>query len=422
MIPNTVESIGLGAFEGCVALEKLTVPFVGGSATSNTFIGYIFGGETFSANADVVPATLTTVTVTGIAPVLNEAGETEKAGATSIASFAFDNCTSIKTVNVGEHITTIGSYAFARCSITAINLSDNVAAVGVGAYVGCPVEEAVLPFVGADQTGAVGYLGHIFGASSYAQNKDFVPATLKKLSVNEGCATIGAGAFNDCTALEEINLPTTIINIGENAFTNTPYFEAKPEGLVYVDRVLYTYKGELGDNTDIVIQDGTIAIAGGAFAGLPITSVVIPDTVISIGAAAFEGSALTEIALPFVGENAEATANPHFGYIFGAATADENAAYVPSTLKTVTLYDGCKTIGERALYGCNTLTAVNIGSGVNAISKDAFFACTNLASITVSADNTSYKNDSQLVYNMAGDDLIAVPMAITGDITLLNIT
>lgn len=408
VVPDTVTSIGLGAFEGCVALEEITLPFVGGSATSQTFIGYIFGAETFAANASCVPATLATVNLSD--------------ACTSVAAFAFDSCTGIKAVNLGNAVSSIGSYAFARCGLTEISLPDSLASVGIGAYVGCPVTKAALPFVGADSTGDIGYLGYIFGASDYAENKDFVPETLKEITVSTVCTTIGAGAFNDCEMLESIDLPNTVVSIGENAFTNTPYFNEKPEGLVYIGSVLYTYKGELGDHTDIVVAPGTIAIAAGAFDGMGITSVSIPESVVNIGLGAFGGSQLTEITLPFVGESDGAAENNHFGYIFGAATADENGTYIPATLKTVNLYDGCTTIGTRAFYGCAGLEAVNVGAGVSSIAKDAFFECTTLSDITIAAGNESYKNDSKLVYNAAGDDLVAVPMAVTGEITLLNIT
>lgn len=422
VIPETVESIGLGALEGCVALEELTVPFVGGSATSDTFIGYVFGGDTFSANADVVPATLGTVTVTGAAAEVDDDGVEKKAAVSSIASFAFDSCSSIHTVNIGSHIKTIGAYAFARCSINKIQLPAQISEVGIGAYVGCPVEEAILPFVGKDSSGTFGHIGYIFGASEYTKNADFVPSTLKTVTISEGCELIGLGAFHDCTALETIEIPSTIVNIGGYAFTNTPFFLAMPDGLVYIDRVLYTYKGELGNNTDIVIADGTTAIAGNAFAGLPITSVSIPQSVVSIGAGAFEGSKLTELTLPFIGENASAATNQYLGYIFGASAAADNGKYVPTTLKKVSLYDTCTAIGDSAFYGCTSLTTVEIGSGVSSISKNAFFDCTTLKDITISAQNTTYQNHSGLVYNMAGDDLVAVPMAVTGDIQLLNIT
>ncbi len=408
VVPDSVKTIGLGAFEGCAALESITLPFVGGAPTANTYIGHIFGAQTFTENAAFVPASLATVN-------LSEA-------CTAIAPFAFDACTGVKAVHMGNEMATIGAYAFARCGITEVSLPDSVTTLGVGAYLECPVEKVVLPFVGADNTGAIGYLGHMFGAANYAQNKDFVPATLKQLSLSTVCTTIGAGAFNDCVALEEIDLPNTITNIGENAFTNTPYFDAKPDGLVYVDTVLYTYKGEMGEATDIVVEPGTIAIAAGAFDGLPITSISIPDSVVNIGAAAFRGSKLADITLPFIGENVAAPANNYLGYIFGAASAEENASCVPETLRTVTLYDGCTTIAARAFYGCANLTAVNVGSGVTSIAKDAFFDCRALADITIDAENASYKNDSKLVYNVAGDDLIAVPMAVKGDITLLNIT
>ena len=407
VVPDTVTKIGNGAFTGCTALAEIRVPFVGGSAESDTFFGFLFGGASFTENARVVPESLHKVTI----------GD----GCTTIADFAFDGCTSITEVTLGSATTTVGSYAFARCGITSVTLPDTVTSIGIGAYVSCPLAEITLPFVGQDASGSIGYLGHIFGAAKYEDNGRFVPTTLKTLTLSFACSAIGDGAFNDCATLATINLPDTIMAIGRDAFRNTPYYESKGEGIVLVGKVLYGYKGELKE-TDLVVPDGTVAIASGAIDGLPLRSVTIPASVVNIGAAAFRGSQLTEITLSFIGENATTETNTYLGYIFGAASAEENAAAVPTTLKTVILRDNCATIASRAFYDCLNLTEVRIGSGAVSIDKDAFVGCSRLAAIRLAEGNTAYRLDGGLLYNAAGNDLIAVPGAISGDIVLLPIT
>ena len=49
-IPASYTSIGKGAFRGCDALEILTVPFIGGSRTTNRFLSYIFGASKYEDN------------------------------------------------------------------------------------------------------------------------------------------------------------------------------------------------------------------------------------------------------------------------------------------------------------------------------------------------------------------------------------
>lgn len=48
VVPDSVISIGLGAFKGCTSIEEMVLPFVGGSYTSKNYeavFGYIFGYE-----------------------------------------------------------------------------------------------------------------------------------------------------------------------------------------------------------------------------------------------------------------------------------------------------------------------------------------------------------------------------------------
>lgn len=408
VIPDSVKTVGKGAFAGCSAIGEMTLPFVGGSASSHTYIGYLFGADSFSENGKYVPATLKKITLSD--------------ACTSIADFAFDSCSSLEEVVFGSHLTEIGDYAFTRCALTAAVLPDSLTSVGIGAFANCALTEMTLPFVGNAQNGENGYIGYLFGAVSYEKNGDFVPASLKKIVITDACTAIGTGAFYQCENIATVETPDTIQTIGRDAFTDTAFYNAMSDGLVYVGKVLYGYKGEMTD-TNVVVRDGTLAIAAAAFEGRGITSISIPESVANIGEAAFAGSRLSELSISYVGGSATAGADANFiGYLFGAATAEENASVFPATLKKIVLRANCTAVADKAFYGCAALEEVELGAGVTSLAKNAFFGCSALKSIRVDEANTAYMNDSGLVYNKAGNDLYAVPMAITGKVTLLNIT
>lgn len=122
-IPSRVTSIGISVFSGCNALATLTIPFVGGSSSSNTYLGYIFGTSSYSNNSSYVPSSLKTVVVTN---------------SSSIPSYAFYGCSGLTSITISNSVTSIGVYAFYGCSgLTSITIPSSVTSIGYDAFENC---------------------------------------------------------------------------------------------------------------------------------------------------------------------------------------------------------------------------------------------------------------------------------------------
>lgn len=57
---------------------------------------------------------------------------------TSIGSYAFEYCSSLTSVSIGDDVASIGDYAFASCSgLTEIVIPNSVTYIGTSAFWGC---------------------------------------------------------------------------------------------------------------------------------------------------------------------------------------------------------------------------------------------------------------------------------------------
>ena len=183
-IGNSVTSIGDGAFSGCSSLTSITLPFVGASKDeeSNTHFGYIFGANSYSNQGGYIPSSLKSVVITS---------------ATSIGDNAFLDCRSLTSVKIPNTVTSIGRSAFSGCrSLTSITL----------------------PFVGASKDGNSNtHFGYIFGASSYSDQRGYIPSSLKNVVITSA-TSIGDSAFYNCSSLTSVEIPNSVTSIGEDAF------------------------------------------------------------------------------------------------------------------------------------------------------------------------------------------------------------
>ncbi|MBR2882598.1 MAG: leucine-rich repeat domain-containing protein, partial [Prevotella sp.] len=155
------------------------------------------------------------------------------------------------------------------------------------------------------------------------------------------------------------------------------------DGVVYINKIAYTYKGTMPSNTGITLKDGTTIISEYAFYNCTnLTSIIIPNSVASIGEYAFSGSGLTSINIPN-----------------SIVSINNNTFYGCNSLLSVIIPDGVKYIGEYAFDSCANLESISIPSSVEVIDGNAFMGCAKLASLYISDITAWLKIDFKGLYS-----------------------
>ena len=249
---------------------------------------------------------------------------------------------------------------------------------------------------------------------------------ITQIIIEDGVTSIGYRVFENCTGLTSITIPNSVTRIGNDAFTNTGYYnnaENWQDDVLYIGN--YLIKCKETKTGEYKIKDGTKAIADEAFwrcenlAGVTIpnsvttigdasfaqcnslTSIVIPDSVTDICRQAFLGCKnLVSITIPDSVENVTRDSFFSIGYFNNEDNWQDDVLYIGNHLisckETKTgeykIKDGTKTIAEQAFVECKKLTSVTIPDSVTRIGKHAFLECHKLTSVTIPDSVTSIGN------------------------------
>ena len=355
IIPDSVTSIGDGAFDSCSSLHSVTIP------DSVTSIGDRAFSFCSSLQSVTIPDSVTSIGDSAFYFCSSLHSVTIPDSVTSIGDGAFDGCSSLHSVTIPDSVTSIGDCAFFYCSsLQTVTIPDSVTSIGVGAFLGCRFLYSVtIP----DSVTSIGN-DAFYGCYS-----------LQSVTIPDSVTSIGNNAFGGCRSLESVTIPESVTIIKGNPFANCParvinrskHFTIFEGNLYTSDRrklISYLLKGK-----NFIIPDSVTSIGRCAFTFCrSLHSVTIPDSVTSIDRGAFECcTSLQSVTIPD-----------------SVTSIDRGAFSNCKSLQSVTIPDSVTSIGDRAFCRCESLHFVTIPDSVTSIGGSAFSFCSSLQSIFIS--------------------------------------
>ena len=170
-----------------------------------------------------------------------------------LGQYAFENCSSLTSVNIPSSVTEIGRNAFGGCySLASVKIPSSVTEIGVYAFTHC--------------------------------------SSLTSVNIPSSVTEIGQYAFENCSSLSSVNIPSSVTEIGYAAFWGCSSLTSVniPSSVTEIRE--YAFDG-CSSLISVKIPSSVTSIGGSAFSGCSgLRSIyVYAETVPSTVAGAFEG-------------------------------------------------------------------------------------------------------------------------------------
>ena len=390
-----VTSIAADGFLGCTNLTKVDLSKIS-ALNSQAFRDCVnFAGD---GNGDLRLPALTSISncafggydqteCTGLKRVLDLGNIVTLPDGANIYSGVFRNQINLTEVHLPETLTTIGSRCFESCSsLVNINLPSSITTISYSAFNGCTsleIEDLSLPNLTEIQTFAFNGV-RITKISNLGKL-----ISLREISWNENI-------FGDKTTLTLVNLPSTLISVGNyvfNGYTNAEINYNNANITSLGTKAFYGAKKISNLNTSKITKIAYYAFCNiGSFDDN--FSLNAPNLT-SIGTAAFSHSGIKKVenlgtitSLP--NGQWDSTLQDNVGVF--AKCKNLESCILPETLETIGSYAfiGCsalsginlpsslKTIGDATFSDCTAFTSIGFPSSITAIGSNAFKGCTSL--------------------------------------------
>lgn len=300
---------------------------------------------------------------------------------------SLSGCSSLKKVVLADDTVELGNCALGYSdSLTTVDLK-NVRIIGSDAFWHCPsIQKITIP-----------------DTVTTICNMAFADCSnLTTVTGGKNVKILENAAFKNCTKLTSIgNIGQNLKKLGCIVFENTKWFENQKDGIVYLGKIAYCYKGNMPKNTTLTFKNGTYAVSSGFISEHNSTT-------------HFEQPNLVKVVLPksckFIGSEAFLNCTNLKSIDLGGAEIAENEAFISNACETITLPSTMRIIGDDS-FTSKVLKTVNLNDGLQAIGEGAFFSYGKIKSITVSASVT-YIGEQAIGYYPPDPDNPFVPSEV----------
>ncbi len=387
-LPSSLIAISLDAFANCENLEEV----YWFDASEDSRSGIVYNADQNTYNWDVFfeaasPEMTSQSLVIGSEAFLNcvRLNTISLAKATAVYDFAFSGCSSLTgTVDLSK-IRFSGMGVFYGCTgITGVTLTANTV---LGAYM----------FAGTGIT-SIEYFGSYVGDRVFAEMPNLQSVILRNASGNFSTLnTIGARAFEGCTALTSVTFERTFTALGDYAFAGCTSLERieLPATMSSIGNYAFMNCSSLGE---VVLDSSTSLISTGndMFSGCSqLKKITLDDennTTIYRVVSAENGEytmitdtngnpVLVPPAYPVSSDSQTVTVGSGNTVIGAQAYANNNSL----DGKTLVISDDVTEIGSAAFAGTG-ITKVVIPASVKVFGDDIFAYCENLESVVFLGD------------------------------------
>ena len=292
VIKGNVENIGTCAFAGCSAITDLNLD----NAEKLRTIGQSSFEDCAALKKLALPETIISIGTdafyhcTALTSVVMDSNPSNNSEC-EIRARAFAGCTSLKEVVFADNVTVISNFAFQRCtSLKSITLPKGLKEL-CSAFYQCTSLTTVIMEENSNPNYSCKLSAGVGAAFSDC-------TSLKNVQLSRNVTEIRFGCFYGCTSLQTIELPEKLTYLGGNAFVQVPITEVTiPASLVTCEKSVNDTDGSVNSPfrscdslTSATIAQGTTAIPANLFYNAnSLQYVNIPNTVTSIGENAFFG-------------------------------------------------------------------------------------------------------------------------------------
>ncbi|MCL2106962.1 MAG: leucine-rich repeat protein [Oscillospiraceae bacterium] len=356
-----------------------------------------------------------------------------------VAARAFEFCSDVTELIVGDHITALGEYAFYFMtglekvtlgngvtmlpeglfffneSLREVQFGDNLYSIGKNAFAECvSLQSAELP----DTT-------RVVADSAFAGCLN-----LRDLTLNDGLSSIGQDAFNRCAWLGDVLVPTSVTEIGRNAFANCSNITI----VCSYGSTIHAYALQYGIRYRVVLILRTLRVAelptktiyftGESFltAGMQICAVYDDGSETLLASTSYTVSGF-DSSLP--GESAVTVTYQNRSVTFMVRVYDFRYTMIENNTKVMaTAYVGndpiaqlpaviegkpVTSLGNTAFNGRADVTEIVLPASLQEILPGAFDGAAGAQGFSLLIGSAAFSAEDGILYDAGGTQLVAYP-------------